>query len=105
MRQLVELQKNKQQFKELNAEVIVVFREEKEGVDGLKKIKSRTKTEFTLAVDLNKKSSAAYSPDRMTFNNYVIDREGVIRDVIPGKLRTRATSERLLKTLKAIGEK
>lgn len=105
MRQLVELQKNKQQFKELNAEVIIVFREEKEGVDGLKKIKTRTKTDFTLAVDLNKKSSAAYSPDRMTFTNYVIDNKGMIRDVIPGNLRTRATSERLLKTLKAIGQK
>ena len=41
MKQLVELDKHAEQFTEANAEVVVVFREEKEGVEGLKKIKTK----------------------------------------------------------------
>ena len=45
MKQLVQLQENANKFAELNTELIFVFREEKEGVDGLKKIQQRTKTQ------------------------------------------------------------
>ena len=102
MRQLVELQKQSEEFKALNAELIFVFREEREGTAGLKKIQSRTKTTYTLALDLNNKSTAAYSPKNRTFDNYVIDSTGKIKAVIPGTLRNRATAEQLLKHLKEL---
>lgn len=104
MRQLVELQKHENEFKNLDAELIFVFREEKEGVDGLKKIKDKHKTTFTLALDLNKKQSSAYSSERMTFDNYVIDKSGVVRKSLDGTLRERATAAELLKELKTLEE-
>lgn len=102
MKQLVQLQSHADKFKKLNAELIFVFREEGDGVDGLKKIKDRQKTKFTLAVDLNKKSSAAYSPKRMTFDNFVVDSKGTVRAVIDGTLRDRATADEIIKTLTEI---
>ena len=102
MRQLVQLQKQANDFKALNAELIFVFREESEGPDGLKKIKQRTKTDFTLAVDLNKESSKAYSSKKMTFDNFVIDKKGNVKGIIPGTLRDRATADELLRHLREI---
>jgi peroxiredoxin len=102
MRQLVQLQKQANDFKTLNAELIFIFREESEGADGLKKIKERTKTDFTLAVDLNKTSSMAYSSKKMTFDNFVIDKKGNVKAVIPGTLKERATADLLLQHLKEI---
>lgn len=102
MRQLVELQKHESEFKNLDAELLFVFREEKEGVDGLKKIKDKHNTSYTLALDLNKQESSAYSSERMTFDNYVIDKSGVVRKSIDGTLRDRATAADLLKELKEL---
>ena len=105
MKQLVQLQSHASEFKSLNAELIFVFREEQEGVEGLKKIRDKQKTTYTLALDLDKKSSKAYSTQKMTFDNYVIDKSGVVRQAIDGTLRERATAEALLKTLKEIEAK
>ena len=99
MRQLVQLQKQSKEFKALNTELIFIFREEGEGKAGLEKIKSRTKTTYTLATDLNKASTKAYSQGRRVFDNYVIDKTGVVRGIIPGTLRDRATGEQLMKFL------
>ena len=90
MKQLVQLQGHADEFKSLDAELIFVFREEADGVDGLKKIKEKHNTTFTLALDADKKSSKAYSPERMTFDNYVIDSGGVVRGVVDGTLKERA---------------
>ncbi len=102
MRQLVELQKHADEFKKLNAELIFVFREESDGIDGLQKIQDRHPTGFTLAIDPEKKSTKAYSPKRMTFDNFVIDSEGTVRGIIDGTLRDRATAKELIKVLKKI---
>ena len=102
MRQLVQLQKQADDFKTLHTEMIFVFREEKSGVDGLKKIKDMTKTGFTLALDRDKKSTKVYSTKRMTFDNFVIDRKGNVQAVIDGTLRDRATADELLKVLRKI---
>lgn len=104
MGQLVQLQERADEFKELNTELIFVFREEKEGVDGLKKIKEKSRTDFTLTLDLDKKSSKAYSPGNMTFRNYVIDKDGVLRADLDGTLRTRATGDQLIEELKKLQE-
>ncbi len=106
MRQLVELQKNADDFKKLNAELIFVFREEREPEKGLKAIlknvEEKNRENFILGLDRDKKSSFAYSPKPRTFDNYVIDASGKVRAVIDGTLRTRAKAEQLLKVLKEI---
>lgn len=102
MGQLVQLQKHADDISKLNADVYVVFREEKEGVAGLKKIKERTKTSFHLLTDLNKENSAAYSAKPRTFDNYVISRDGNVAAIISGTLRTRATAEQIVRHLKQL---
>lgn len=82
--------------------MIFVYREEREGPAGLKKIKDRTNTTYTLTVDLDKAETEAYSPKKMTFDNYVIDSTGRVRAIVPGTLRTRATAAQLLQHLKDI---
>jgi len=105
MRQLGELNKNgAQQFKEMGVEVVAVFREERDGLDGLKKIKKKTKVGFTLALDTPADATKAYSSGRREFDNYLVDGSGVIQGVIDGSLKTRAQSEQLVKMIKSLGD-
>jgi hypothetical protein len=99
------LQKQAGEFKKLNTELIFIFREERQGVKGLEAIKSRSKTTFTLAVDLRNKGTQAYSPKRMTFDNYVIDHAGIVQGIIAGTLKDRATAAELTKVLSKIEAK
>lgn len=105
MRQLVQLKEHADEFKALNAELLFVFREESEGTDGLKRIKEQHDPPFLLTVDLNKKQTGVYSSENMTFDNYVIDSNGVVRGIVDGTLRDRAKAEELIKILKEIEEK
>ena len=105
MKQLVQLKERETEFKALNAELLFVFREESEGVDGLKKIKQKHDPPYLLSVDLNKKETKPYSTKRMTFDNFVIDSKGVVRAVIDGTLRDRAKGDELIKVLKSIEKK
>lgn len=68
-------------------------------------IKHRSKTTYKLTVDLNGKSSIVYSPQKMTFFNYVIAGDGTVKGIIPGNLKARATAEQLTKHLKEIAGK
>ena len=102
MQQLVELQKHAETFRRMNAELVFVFREESLGVSGLKKIKAKHGTPYTLALDNQKQTSSAYSPKPMTFDNYVINSDGVVGKVVPGSLRKRATADVLIEALKAM---
>lgn len=102
MQQLVELQKHAETFRRLNAELVFVFREESQGVNGLKKIKAKYGVSYTLALDHLKKTSAAYSPKPMTFDNYVINADGVVEKIIPGSLRKRASADVLIQVLETI---
>ncbi len=106
MRQLVQLQESAAEFKKMNTELVFVFREESEGVDGLKKIQAKVqqanRKQFLLGLDENKKSSAAYSPKRRTFDNYVIDSKGIVRGIVDGTLKNRAKADKLLEILKTI---
>lgn len=99
MRQLVELTKHAEKFEKMNVEVIAVFREEKEGVAGLEKIKAKTKTPFTLCLDTGAKQTAAYSPGRMEFDNYIIGPDGKLAGKIDGNLRRRSKSVQLFALL------
>ncbi len=104
MKQLVELQEHAEDFKKLNAELIFVFREETGGVEALEKIRDKAKTSFTLSLDLEKKSTKLYSPKDRTFDNYVVDSDGVVRKIVDGTLRTRAKAEQLIETLETLQE-
>jgi thioredoxin-dependent peroxiredoxin len=104
MAQLVKLQERAGEFKAADAEVIVVFREEMDGVEGLEKSKQRAKSTFRLGLDLGKKKTAAYSPKRRQFANYVIDRKGIVRGIVDGDLRDRATADELMAFLKKIND-
>ncbi len=55
-----------------------------------------------MALDKDKKSSQAYSSERMTFDNYVIDSQGIIRKQIDGTLRERASAEQILEALQEL---
>ena len=99
MRQLVQLQKHAAEFKELNAELIFIFREESGGAKSLKAMKEQFKTNFILTVDPKKKSTNKYSSGRGEFDNYVINKDGKIAGIIDGTLRDRATAEELKKIL------
>lgn len=102
MRQLVELKEHALEFKNLNAELVFVYREESEGVDGLKKIKDKHDPPFRLALDYEKKSSKAYSPESMTFDNYVVDSKQVVQGIVSGTLRERAKPQELIEMLKGL---
>lgn len=100
------MQKHASEFKDLNTELIFVYREESEGVAGLKKIQSKVDTDYHLCLDANKESAKTYSPKRGTFDNYVIDSRGIVRGIVDGTLRDRAKAEELMKILRKIeGEK
>lgn len=105
MRQLGELQQKAGEFEKLDAELIFVFREEAKGVKGLEEIQKKFNTKFTLALDLNKESSKPYSTRRMTFDNFVIDKQGKVVAVIDGTLRERATAKQLIEELTKLKDK
>ena len=105
MRQLVQLQERAAEFQKAKTKLVFVFREEEDGVDGLKKIKSRVATDYTLALDLDKQSSKPYSEKKMTFDNYVIRKDGTVKAIIDGSLRTRATADDLLKAIREFDSK
>ena len=105
MRQLVELGKNADKFKDAGAEVIAVFREEQKGEDGLKTIVKNTSTPFTLALDYGKKKTSRYSAGNREFTGYVINPKGVITKIFKGDLRNRANSTELLEAIAAAAPK
>ena len=96
LKQLLELRRNAEKLKAANARVVVVFREEAKGIDGLKLMKKRAKVDFTFALDNGKLQTAAYSPGDKEYSTYVIDKSGRIQGFIKGDIRNRAKSQRIL---------
>ena len=99
LKQLLELRRNVEKLKAANARVVVVFREEAKGIDGLKLMKKRAKVDFTFAIDNRKQQTAAYSPGDKEYSTYVIDKSGTIKGYIKGDTRNRAKSQRILDTI------
>lgn len=100
MQQLVELQENYEAIRDADAEVIVVFRDDQEGVAGLEMSRESTGAEFPLLSDLSSKSSSAYS--RGTNQTYVIDHDGVIRAILDGTTWDRPTVDEILSVLEQL---
>ena len=99
LKQLLELRRNAEKLKAANARVVVVFREEAKGIDGLKLMKNRAKVDFTFALDNGKQQTAAYSPGDKEYSTYVIDKSGQIQGIIKGDTRNRAKTQRILDTI------
>ncbi len=89
-----------EQLKEAGVEVIAVFREEREGVEGLEKIREETETTFTLGVDNRATNTRAYGT--RTLGTYVIDSSGVVQKYFPGNVRKRVGQEDLLEAVEAL---
>lgn len=103
MQQLGELHKNAGELlKKHQANVVVVFREEAEGQEGLKRVVASTKTQFTLALDTPADKTKRYSPGEQVHDSYVIDADGIIRGIIAGKRYDRATSEEFAEILESL---
>lgn len=94
MAQLVQLQTEVGDlFEKHDVHVIVVFREESEGQEGLKKVVAQTDTKFTLALDSDAKQTRRYSAGNRVHDSYVIDKKSVIRAILKGTRYDRAQAE------------
>ncbi|MBA2117301.1 peroxiredoxin family protein [Bremerella alba] len=98
MKQVVDLQKNYDAIKDHGAELLIVWREEATGSDGLKTIRERTNATMPFALDLEAEKTGDYSPEG--FDTYVIDEEGKIAAVLDGTKKKRAMSDLIIESLK-----
>jgi len=99
LKQLLELRRNAEKLKAANVRVVVVFREEAKGIDGLKIIKARAKVDFTFAIDNDKLQTAAYSPGAKEYSTYIIDKSGLVKGIVKGDTKNRAKTQRILDTI------
>lgn len=98
MVQLGELQKQSKSFEALDAELIGVLRENKDGIEGLQKAYKKTK--FGIILDdspVNK--TAAYSKE--LWATYFIGKDGVVKSVLTGTKKKRPDAAAVLKQAKA----
>lgn len=97
MKQVVDLQKNYDAIKDAGAELLIIWREEATGSDGLKKIRERTKAAMPFALDLEAQKTGAYSTDG--FDAYILDEEGKITAILEGTKPDRALGDEILTAL------
>jgi peroxiredoxin len=94
MVQLVELQKHKEAFESLDTELICVLRENKKGIDGLKKAYKKTKFDIILD-DTPATQTKDYSKE--LWATYFIDKEGTVQSVLTGTKKKRPDASAVLK--------
>ncbi len=106
MQQLVQLQEQAGDLlKKHKATVLVIFREETEGQEGLERVVERTKTDFKLALDLDAEQTRRYSPGRRVHDSYLIDSQGIVRAVLNGTRYDRAKADEFIKALNELARK
>jgi peroxiredoxin len=98
MQQVKDLQEHYDDIKAQNAEVLIVFREELTGIEGLNKIRSMTEAKMPLALDPGKEETGKYSSEG--FHTYIIDRQGLILKILPGTKVDRPEPEAILAALR-----
>jgi peroxiredoxin len=98
MGQLKDLQENYEEIQKAGGEVIVVFREERDGVEGLKKSQKVADAEFPLLLDLGAKSTEDYSTTGYT--TYIIDKDGKVKKILAGTKPKRPKAETIIAALK-----
>ena len=100
MRQLVQLQERYDDFKQLDTELVSISREEKLGVEGLGRIRERQGVKFVLLTDYQNKQTPSYSQG--AFLTYIIDKQGIIRAVLPGTTHDRPPGQVILETARRV---
>lgn len=98
MKQVVDLQKNYDAIKDAGAELLIIWREEATGSDGLKKIRERTKATMPFALDLEAQKTGSYSPEG--FDAYILDEEGKITAILEGTKPDRPLGDAIVAKLK-----
>ena len=98
----MQLQKSYDRLKKLGAEVISIHREEKLLSEGLQRTAKSTGGEFVFLSDYQNKATGAYSQG--AFFTYVIDKDGVIRKILPGVKRNRAMVKSIVSALEALNK-
>ena len=105
MAQLVQLQeKLAESIEKHQATVLVIFREEEEGQEGLEKVVEQTNTTYTLALDTPADQTKAYSPGKMNHASYIIDSNGVIQSVLEGTRYERAEVDAFVDALEKLAQ-
>ncbi|MBK1855228.1 redoxin domain-containing protein [Verrucomicrobiaceae bacterium 5K15] len=98
MRQLVQLRKDYDKFAEAGAEVLVVFREERDGLEGMKKSAKVSQGSFPILLDEKSAQTKVYS--QTGYDTYIIDKDGKVAAKIEGTKKKRASNEEILAALK-----
>ncbi|MCH5375407.1 MAG: peroxiredoxin family protein, partial [Planctomycetes bacterium] len=99
MGQLKDLQNHYKEISKAGGEVIVVFREEQDGVEGLKESQKVASAEFPLLLDLGAKATADYGTTGYT--TYIIDKAGNVKKILSGQKRDRPKAEEIIAALKS----
>ncbi|MBD3674700.1 MAG: redoxin domain-containing protein [Planctomycetaceae bacterium] len=97
MGQLKDLSKHYDDITKAGGEVIVVFREERDGVKGLKKSQQAASSEFPLLLDLGAKATPEYSTTG--FTTYIIGKDGTVETILSGKKTNRPKAEAIIAAL------
>jgi peroxiredoxin len=92
MKHLKALQADYAQYQKMGTEVIVIFREEKDGQKGLDMSQKTTGAEFVLLNDPN----AAKTKDYKSFAIYIIDTEGNVKAIEQGEAYNRVAVEKIM---------
>jgi len=98
-KQLVQLQSHYEALQKLEAEILMVNREEQDGVEGLKKQAAATKAAFPLLLDLNKAQTARYSTEGLA--TYLIDQDGKVVKMLTGAKTARPSGDASLEAARA----
>ena len=98
---MVHLQKDYDKIKAQGAEVLVIFREDKKEVDGLKISAAKTGAKFNLLTDLGRKVTSAYQGYGKTFNTYVIGKDGKVHKILGGNKFVRPNAQIIIEALKS----
>ena len=104
MKQVVHLQKDYQVIKKLGAEVLVVFREDKKEVEGLKISADKSGAEFSLLTDLGRKATPRYEGLGQTFKTYIIGPDGKVKKILTGNKLVRPNAKSVVEALKNTGQ-
>lgn len=78
------------------------MREEKEGLEGLKKSAQRTRAEFQLLDDLGSEQTKVYSQDG--FDSYIIGKDGKIIVKLDGVKKERPSAKKLVEELEKLDD-
>lgn len=97
---MVQLKKFEKQFADLETEVIVVFREDRKQVEGLKITKKKTQAPFTVLDDLGSQQTKVYSIDG--FDTFIIGKDGTIKAKLDGVKKTRPGGEPIIAELQKL---